>query len=117
MARHDAWPMPASPGGAKLMPSSTRSHPMRTLILSMALATGLALGGPAQAGGLHVNHEQCSFGTDYDVLVKPEGITFERQDGTPGSVFMHDGALRIDGRDVAVSAADVARLREYESQV
>lgn len=90
---------------------------MRTLILSLALATGLALGASAQAGGLHVNHEQCSFGTDYDVLVKPGGITFERQDGTPGSVFMHDGALRIDGRDVAVSAADATRLREYESQV
>ncbi|MBP1473954.1 DUF2884 family protein [Frateuria sp. MAH-13] len=90
---------------------------MRTLILSLAIATGLALAGPAQAGGLHVNHEQCSFGTDYDVLVKPAGITFERQDGTPGSVFMHDGALRIDGRDVAVSGADAGRLREYESQV
>jgi Protein of unknown function (DUF2884) len=90
---------------------------MRPLILALALATGLALGVPAQAHGLHVNDEQCSFGTDYDVLVKPGGITFERQEGTPGSVFMHDGALRIDGRDVAVSAADAQRLREYEGQV
>ena len=90
---------------------------MRPLILSLALATGLALGAPAQARGVHVNHEQCSFGTDYDVLVKPEGITFERHDGTPGRVFMHEGALRIDGRDVAVSAGDAKRLREYESQV
>jgi len=30
---------------------------------------------------------------------------------------MHDGALRIDGRDVAVSAGDARRLREYEGQV
>lgn len=90
---------------------------MRTPILSLALASGLALLAPAQAGGLHVNHDQCSFGTDYDVLVQPAGITFERQHGTPGSVFMHDGALRIDGRDVAVSAADANRLREYEDQV
>ena len=90
---------------------------MRSLMLSLALVTGLALGLPAQAGGLHVNHEQCSFGTDYDVLVQPDGIAFERQDGTPGRVFMHDGALRVDGRDVAVSAADAARLREYEGQV
>ncbi|WP_325163325.1 DUF2884 family protein [Frateuria sp.] len=90
---------------------------MRALMLSFALATGLALGAPAQAGGLHVNHEQCNFGTDYDVLVKPDGITFERQQGVPGRVFMHDGALSVDGRDMPVSAADAARLREYESQV
>lgn len=90
---------------------------MRPLILAFALATGMALGVPAQAHGLHVNDRECSFGTDYDVVVKPGGITFERRDGTPQSVFMHDGALRIDGRDVAVSAGDAGRLREYESQV
>src|SRR5690242_21058840 len=98
MAGHDAWPMPVAPGGGKLAPSSTRSRPMRALMLSFALATGLALGAPAQAGGLHVNHEQCNFGTDYDVLVKPDGITFERQQGVPGRVFMHDGALSVDGQ-------------------
>jgi hypothetical protein len=90
---------------------------MRPLILAFALATGMALGMPAQAHGLHVNDRECSFGTEYDVLVKPGGLTFERQDGTPQSVFMHDGALRVDGRDVAVSAGDAGRLREYESQV
>jgi hypothetical protein len=90
---------------------------MRPLITAIALATGLALGLPAHAHGLHVQHEHCSFGTEYDVLVQPDGITFERDEGTPGRVFMHDGALRVDGREVAVSAGDAARLREYEGQV
>ncbi len=30
---------------------------------------------------------------------------------------MHDGHLRVDGRDVTVSADDAARLRDYEQQV
>lgn len=90
---------------------------MRQLITAIAFATALALGLPAQAHGLHVQHEQCSFGTEYDVLVQPAGITFERSSGAPGRVFMHDGALRVDGRDVAVSAADAKRVREYEHQV
>ena len=110
--------MPARMGRGKLAPyPSTLETTMRPLILALALAAGMTLGVPAQAHGLHVNDQKCNFGTDYDVLVKPDGITFERQDGTPGSVFMHDGALRIDGRDVAVSAGDAKRLREYESQV
>lgn len=90
---------------------------MRLPITTLALATGLALGLPAHAHGLHMDSDQCRVGTDYDVLVQPGGIRFERNDGKPAQVFMHDGALRIDGRDVAVSAADAARLREYEGQV
>lgn len=90
---------------------------MRHLLTSLAFATGLAVGLPAHAHGAHFQHDRCSFGTDYDVAVKPDGITFERSDGSPARVFMHDGALRVDGRAVAVSAADAARLRDYESQV
>src|SRR5690242_4489254 len=93
MARHDAWPMPARMGRGKLAPyPSTLETTMRPLILALALAAGMTLGAPVQAHGLHVNDQKCNFGTDY-------------------------GVLRIDGRDVAVSAGDARRLREYESQV
>ena len=90
---------------------------MRQLIITLAIATGLALTLPAQAHGLHVNNDHCSFGTDYDVFVQPAGIRFERDDGKPAQVFMHDGALQVDGRNIAVSSADATRLREYEGQV
>lgn len=90
---------------------------MRQLITALASTAALALGLPAHAHGVHMQHGQCNFGTEYDVLVQPAGITFERDAGTPGRVFMHEGALRVDGRNVAVSAADAKRLREYEGQV
>lgn len=90
---------------------------MRPLITAIALAAGLTLGLPAHAVGMHLHDQKCSFGTDYDVRVQPDGIAFERDDGTPGNVFMHDGALRVDGRNLAVSPGDAARLREYEGQV
>ncbi|MEI7035549.1 DUF2884 family protein [Fulvimonas yonginensis] len=89
---------------------------MRHTTIAFAFVAGLALGLPAHAHGAHF-HESCSFGTEYDVAVKPDGILFERSGGTPASVFMHDGALRVDGRPVTVSPADASRLREYESQV
>lgn len=90
---------------------------MRLTFMACALAAGLALGGAAQARGFHVSDGHCGYSTDYDVSVTPAGIGFSRDDGQPGQVFMHDGQLRVDGRDVAVSAEDAARLRQYEQQV
>ena len=90
---------------------------MRQLITTLALATGLAFGLPARANGLQMGNDQCRVGTEYDVLVQPAGIRFQRASGTPAQVFMHDGALQVDGRSIAVSPADAARLREYEGQV
>src|SRR5690348_12092144 len=111
-------PCRSAPCGRCCDTSPPRSRPMRYLLTTLALASGLALGMPVQAHGLHLQNEQCSFGTDYDVQVKPDGIAFERSDAaSPQHVFMHDGTLRVDGRNLAVSAADAARLRDYERQV
>jgi hypothetical protein len=90
---------------------------MRSRFSLVALAVGLCFGLSAQAHGIHVDHDSCGFGTDYDVRVNAAGIAFDRDDGKPAHVFMHDGALRIDGHAVAVSAADTERLRAYEAQV
>lgn len=90
---------------------------MRKTLSLLTLAIGLALGAQVQAHGINVNHMQCSIDTDYDVRVNAAGIEFTRDNGKPAEVFMHDGHLRVDHRDVDVSAADATRLRTYEGTV
>jgi hypothetical protein len=90
---------------------------MRKTLLLLTLAIGATFGATAQAHERHVHVDQCNFSTDYDVRVNGDGLAFSRDDGKPASVFMHDGHLRVEGRDVTVSAADSERLRQYESAV
>lgn len=75
------------------------------------------MGASAHAHDLEVHDGHCGYSTAYDVQVMPSGIGFHRDDGKPADVFMHDGHLRVDGRDVVVSNEDAARLRDYELQV
>ncbi|NKJ23217.1 DUF2884 family protein [Dyella sp. SG609] len=88
-----------------------------TTLLGLALALGLAMALPAQARTIQVDDDSCGYRTPYDVRVDASGIRFQRDDGKPGDVFMHDGQLRVDDRALAVSAADAARLRQYEDKV
>jgi len=78
---------------------------MRTMTIACVIAAGLAFGGVAEAKGYQINDANCGYSTDYDVTVQPAGIAFSRTDGHPGDVFMHDGHLRVDGREMAVSAS------------
>lgn len=90
---------------------------MRKTLSMFTLAVGIAAGAQAQAHDLHFNNKQCGFTTNYDVRVSVAGIAFDREGRQPASVFMHDGRLRVDGKPVALSGADAARLRQYEGQV
>jgi hypothetical protein len=90
---------------------------MRKTLSLLTLAVGMAFGVQAQAHGLHVDNDQCGFTTNYDVRANADGIAFEREDRQPASIFMHDGRLRVDGKQVALSDADAVRLRRYEGQV
>lgn len=90
---------------------------MHRHVTGIALVAGLAVTGGAQASGAHFHHLQCSYNSDYNVQIKPDGIAFTREQGHPYDVFMHDGQLRVDGRDVSVSHEDAARLRQYEHRV
>lgn len=90
---------------------------MRRHMLSFATILALAAAGGAQAMDSHAHHLSCSFTSDYDLQVEKDGIVFIRSSGHPSDVFIHDGKLRVDGENVTVSAADAARLRDYEQQV
>lgn len=90
---------------------------MRHQMISFAALLALAAAGAAPATDVHAHHLSCSYTSDYDVQIKPNGIAFTRDGGHPGDVFMHDGTLRVDGNDVTVSGADAARLREYEHEL
>lgn len=89
---------------------------MRRYLIVSFLLLGL-LTGYAQAKDGHRHDLQCSYSSDYDVRVKPEGIAFTRSSGYPRDVFMHDGQLQIDEHAVAVSRADADRLRQFEQEV
>lgn len=90
---------------------------MRRSFLPLLLALGVAVAVPAAAHGIHFDHNQCDYDTSYDVFVTDAGVRFARDEGVPSKVFMHDGRLRVDGRDVAVSATDADSLRRYEAEV
>lgn len=69
--------------------------------------------GQASAGGL----DACDLHSDYSLRISEQALEFERSDGTPAALAISRGRLKVDGRDVAVSAADRDRLRQIESEV
>ncbi|QWT19130.1 YggN family protein [Bacillus sp. NP157] len=93
---------------------------MRHPYAAAGLAAALALSaGSALAENFRFSTDSCNhdYSTPYDVDVTAAGLAFHRTNGTPSKVFLHDGALKVDGRDVAVSPADAASLRRYEEGV
>jgi hypothetical protein len=86
-------------------------------MLSFAALLAFATAGAVQATDVHTHHLACSYTSHYDLQIKASGIVFTRDGGDPGAVFMHDGTLRVDGKEMAVSDADAARLREYEHEL
>jgi hypothetical protein len=81
-----------------------------------ATVLGLAATCGARAADTHASFD-CTYNTQYDVQIKSDGILFTRDRGTPEDVFMHNGQLRMDGRELTLSSADAVRVREYERQV
>lgn len=81
-------------------------------LLPLALAATLFC-----AGNAHAGLEACDFDSDYDLRIEPSGLAFHRDAGTPATVEMRGGRLVVDGRDIALSAADRDRVRRYEQTV
>jgi hypothetical protein len=82
-------------------------------LLPLAFAASLFCAGTAAAGGL----DACDFESDFDLRIEPSGLAFHRDGGTPATVEMRSGRLVVDGREIALSAADRARVRRYEDTV
>jgi hypothetical protein len=74
---------------------------------------------PTQAKDASFSTNSCKYdySTPYDVDVTPAGLSFHRTEGVPAKIFVHAGAVRVDGKDVAVSRADADALRRYEDGV
>src|SRR3546814_14858903 len=84
------------------MGKSARKHALLFAALALAAAPALA------------EIKACDIDSDYDVALSPDAITFSRDDGTPRTLVMHDGSLRVDGREAALSDADRERVRQFE---
>ena len=93
---------------------------MRHSIIATTLALALAampVATPARDFSFSTDTCKHDYSTPYDLDVTAAGLSFHRKDGTPSRVFLHDGALKVDGRDVAVSTSDAEALRRYEAGV
>lgn len=84
----------------------------------LAAALTLAFAAPLAAGNPH-RHDMdvCDASSDYGVRIAPAAVVFTRDDGTPRSVEMSKGRLRVDGVDVALSREDTLRIADYEATV
>ena len=73
------------------------------------------------AGAAHADMDfhggDCGLHSDYSLDVNADNLTFTRRDAHPGEVVIAHGTLRIDGRELAVNAADRQRLLDIEHGV
>jgi hypothetical protein len=91
-------------------------HPIIAGTTAMAL---LAIAFASEAKDFRFSTDTCKqdYSTPYDVDMTDSGLSFHRTDGVPARIFLHDGSLRVDGKDVTVSRTDADALRRYEDGV
>jgi hypothetical protein len=91
-------------------------HPIIAGTAAIAFALAATAG---QATEINFSTDTCKhdYSTPYDVDVTAAGLSFHRTDGAPAEVFLHDGAIRVDGKDITVSRGDADALRRYEAGV
>ncbi|HSX62001.1 MAG TPA: DUF2884 family protein [Tahibacter sp.] len=86
---------------------------MKRLLLAAALSLGLTFAAQARSHSI----DSCGLDSDYDVTLDKSGLTFRHEGGKPGIIVMSKGQLIVDGRPLAISDADRARVAEYEATV
>ena len=83
---------------------------MRRRLLTVLLA--LAIAPAVQAKDL-----ECRMHSDYHLQVRGQAFVFIRDDGPAQRVVLGGGHLYVDGREVALNAADQQRIDNYESEL
>lgn len=85
------------------------------MLKQTVLAAALAL---AATPALASHHDAaCDVHSAYDLKVTSEALDFTKSAGNPRDVRMQAGRLYVDGREVALSAADRDRVARYEAEV
>jgi hypothetical protein len=102
---------------------------MRKSPLALAAALGLAVATSAWthdadsdvAHRLHRDYDHglaaCDLDSPFALKVGRDALAFTQTSGTPRRVELRGGRLIVDGRDVALSAADRARIVRFEAEV
>jgi hypothetical protein len=84
----------------------------------LALAALLCTAAGAASAGTDVSLDQCDLATGWSVSMAQDELAFSREGASaPARIELIDGRLRVDGREVVLSADDRRRLREYEDTV
>ena len=86
---------------------------MKPLAVLFLVSLGAASADVAAHGG----PKACSIESAFDLRIASDALTFARDDAASGSIVMRDGRLIVDGRELALSRADQARVRDYERHI
>jgi hypothetical protein len=80
--------------------------------LLLAASAGLAQAHP------HSDHTvTCDMRSDYDLRLHGQAFVFTRDDGPAKHVAIGGGRLFVDGKEIALSLEDRARVRRYEAEL
>ncbi|HEY0661830.1 MAG TPA: DUF2884 family protein [Lysobacter sp.] len=85
---------------------------MRRLLVITALA--LASGSAIAATSIHTDNVQCDVESDYDLTLNDRSVILTRDSGAPRAIVMRGGRLFVDDEWVQLSAADSARIADFE---
>lgn len=85
---------------------------MRRLLATTVLA--LACGSAAAAGNIHTDNMHCDVESDYDLTLNDRSVILTRDSGAPRAIVMRGGRLFVDDEWVQLSAADGARIADFE---
>jgi hypothetical protein len=83
---------------------------LRLLLFALPLLAVWPLRAQQLAGTCHAS-------SSYDLTVEADGLLFDRAAPAPRRVLLQDGALRVDGRAVALNDEDQDRLTLFEREL